>query len=227
MEGPHALARRHDGQNNGATSQLSSYSVGMWIIRLHLAQYCITGKYPTWFHRFAGLTTGEVRDNVNNNNKSTKSEIPCQPSTYRSVGLLIFTQAAVSFSQNASKYVCRKIVDQLEKQKLSASSVKSHKQQFVLFPPSRNNSSSTVVQDDGTTPSIIPTTAVATSAHCTICRMDRTHPAAPSTCGHVCCWACLTQWVSTVRPECPLCRSPCKPQDVIALHDYDLPLNSE
>jgi peroxin-10 len=51
--------------------------------------------------------------------------------------------------------------------------------------------------------------------------MDRHHPAAPSSCGHVFCWNCLMQWVSTVRPQCPLCRAPCRPQDVLPLYNYE------
>ena len=224
MEGPHALARRNNGQHNDTDPQLDSLSVGIWIIRLHLAQYCFTGKYPTWLHRFARLATENVLDK---NNISMKSGIPCQPSTYRSVGLLIFTQAAVSLLQNASRYICRKIVERIEKQHDSlapATTPPGHKQLPIstLFPSSsspRNITSSSLASgrndvDDGTT-------SVSTTTTCTICRMDRNYPAAPSTCGHVCCWRCLTQWVSTVRPECPLCRSPCKPQDIIALYDYD------
>ena len=226
MEGPHALARRNNGQHNDTNPQLDSLSVGMWIIRLHLAQYCITGKYPTWFHRFARLATENALDK---NNTSTKSVIPCQPSTHRSVGLLIFTQAAVSLLQNASRYICRNIVELIDMQNDSlatAATTPGHKQLHIstLFPSyssSRKITSSSLASgrndvDDGTT-------SVSTTTTCTICRMDRNYPAAPSTCGHVCCWRCLTQWVSTVRPECPLCRSPCKPQDIIALYDYDLP----
>jgi peroxin-10 len=38
-------------------------------------------------------------------------------------------------------------------------------------------------------------------------------------CGHVFCWKCLQQWVSS-RGECPLCRTACLPQDILALHSY-------
>lgn len=197
MEGPHALARRNDG------TQQSTLSIGMWIIRLHLAQYCITGKYPTWFHRLTGLSMVETRDNTS----MTKCGIPCRPSTYRSVGLLIFTQAALSLLQKASNSFCRYLVDHLERRRLTS----GHKQAPVssLFPSIQ---ASSTIQDGSS--------GRHSGVTCAICRVDRTHPAAPSGCGHVCCWSCLMQWVSAVRPECPLCRSPCRPQDIIALHDY-------
>mmetsp|Transcript_17752 Transcript_17752/g.21704 ORF Transcript_17752/g.21704 Transcript_17752/m.21704 type:complete len:127 (+) Transcript_17752:29-409(+) len=55
---------------------------------------------------------------------------------------------------------------------------------------------------------------------CAICMSSREHPAASTTCGHVFCWNCIQHWIATVRPECPLCRSPTKAQDVIALYNY-------
>jgi len=60
----------------------------------------------------------------------------------------------------------------------------------------------------------------ASSSSCGICMHDRKHPAAPISCGHVFCWGCIIHWSTRVRPECPLCRAPAKPQDIIALYNY-------
>ena len=60
----------------------------------------------------------------------------------------------------------------------------------------------------------------ASSNSCGICMNDRKHPAAPISCGHVFCWSCIIHWSTRVRPECPLCRAPAKPQDIIALYNY-------
>lgn len=65
-----------------------------------------------------------------------------------------------------------------------------------------------------------PPSEVGTDLVCGICKLPRTHPAIPKACGHVFCWKCLYQWVAVTRPECPLCRAPCKPQDVMALYYY-------
>jgi hypothetical protein len=46
-------------------------------------------------------------------------------------------------------------------------------------------------------------------------------------CGHICCWNCLNQWVINVRPECPLCRAPCKRQEIILLHQYEPALEND
>ena len=55
---------------------------------------------------------------------------------------------------------------------------------------------------------------------CGICLNERVHPAAPSACGHVFCWDCVLHWVGNVRAECPLCRAPTRPQDIIPLYNY-------
>ena len=60
----------------------------------------------------------------------------------------------------------------------------------------------------------------ASRSSCGICMHDRKHPAAPISCGHVFCWSCIIHWSTRVRPECPLCRAPAKPQDIIALYNY-------
>jgi len=70
----------------------------------------------------------------------------------------------------------------------------------------------------------IPSEATSAEAEstssCGICMNDRQHPAAPTSCGHVFCWGCILHWVTHVRPECPLCRSPTKPQEILALYSY-------
>jgi hypothetical protein len=55
---------------------------------------------------------------------------------------------------------------------------------------------------------------------CGICKLPRSDPAISSNCGHVFCWKCLYQWTSTVRQECPLCRTACRPQEILALYRY-------
>ena len=65
-------------------------------------------------------------------------------------------------------------------------------------------------------------TSTTTHAQCVICHMPRTISAIPITCGHVCCWSCLHHWMSsTHRQECPFCRQPCRPQDIMVLYQYD------
>lgn len=209
-----------------ATQQRSSaFSIGMWMVRLHLAQYCITGNHPTWFHRLAGLSM-ESTESTNDQSqyhhdsmiRKTSHEIPCRPSVHRSIGLLIGMQASVTLFRTLANRWTQWAADHLEERHRVMVTSSNDKSMPVLASSSLFRSSTATESEPQ--PAGVPVSATTT---CAICRMDRLHPAAPSSCGHVFCWNCLIQWVSTVRPECPLCRSPCRPQDMIALYDYGLP----
>lgn len=50
------------------------------------------------------------------------------------------------------------------------------------------------------------------SRNCTLCLSPMTDPSC-SPCGHIYCWDCLMNWCNE-RPECPLCRQKCHPQQI-------------
>ena len=190
-EGPHGLTRNN---TNGATQ--SAFSMGMWLMRLHLAHYCITGKYPSWLYRFAGLKLER--------NAGDMARIPSRPTTHRMVGVVIGVQAAATLFRHMANILSYWMADRLEQNAAAANN--NIESRPSIFPTPTNTQVSSSTKESST---------------CAICRMPRTHPAAPSSCGHVCCWNCLMQWVSVVRPECPLCRTHCRPQDIICLYDYE------
>jgi peroxin-10 len=175
--------------------------MGMWLIRLHLAHYCITGKYPSWLYRFAGLKLER--------HSGDTLRIPSRPTTVRMVGVVIGVQAAATLFRHTANTLSRWMADRLE-QNAAANNNNNIESRPSIFPTPTNKQVSSSTNKKSST--------------CAICRMPRSHPAAPSSCGHVCCWNCLMQWVSVVRPECPLCRSPCRPQDIICLYDYEQPI---
>jgi Ring finger domain len=154
-------------------------TIGRWILRLHLAHYCLTGRYPTWVHCVWDLSLQR--------NQSTRISDP--PNSHPLVAKLILIQAgatlAQSFARRFASYMASK-------------QIASTREQHELCGP----------------------TNLLSLQLCGICRMPRIHSAIPSSCGHVFCWTCLYQWVSTVRPKCPLCRSACRPQDIVALYNY-------
>ncbi|XP_064458169.1 peroxisome assembly protein 10-A-like [Ornithodoros turicata] len=62
-----------------------------------------------------------------------------------------------------------------------------------------------------------PTTKVSTKYGCSMC-MGPTKDTTLIPCGHVYCWFCIAEWLST-NPGCPLCRTACKPQEMCVLNN--------
>ena len=176
----------------------SIFSVAQWVVRLHLAQYCITGAFPTILHRVLGLRL--ERDTT------IIEKVPLRPTTDRLIGALIGLQASAALSRYFVNWWTKKVATFLER-------------------TDRRRSPGRLTPDDlfvtASSDSSVGTASNNRSTLCSICRTERRHPAAPSSCGHVCCWNCLMQWVSTVRSECPLCRAACRPQDILPLYNYE------
>lgn len=53
------------------------------------------------------------------------------------------------------------------------------------------------------------------SRKCILCLMNMSDPSC-APCGHLFCWSCLMSWCKE-RPECPLCRQHCQPQEILVL----------
>lgn len=190
-----------DGQNQQQRSDGSLTLAVTWALRLHLALFAMGGKYPTWLHRVWGLSITQQE----------RGRLAERPSTIRSVGMVIVLQGVATLFQ---KVTIRTIDFWMKKQQYRRrgwrlSSVRQMREQT----PRVQHALQENTEDESP---VIPTPSIT----CGICRGKRSYPAAPVSCGHVFCWKCVYHWVSTVRPECPLCRSACRPQDLIALHQY-------
>ena len=162
-----------------------------WLLRLHLAFYCMHGKYASWTHRLLGI----------NYEQSETGRLVHRPSTYRVVGAVILSHAVGTGLLSVSRRLIQRWF------------VFYSRSDLVDAPPTNSSLEIPFNNASAATP--------LTSLICGICHGQRTHPACPVNCGHVFCWTCLQKWVQTVRPECPICRSPCLAKDVIPLYNYD------
>lgn len=247
IDGPHTIVRpiSNDTESNDDYSRNTSRSIALWLVRLHLSYFLLTGKYPTLVHRFLELETRRekiIYGTSGNANPRPTMTVLDRPNTNRVIAVLILLQASTSLIQNASNWLAKKVATYLEtrtsketgKSKDQRVGLQNNKAQFTnaqlrekLDKFFGNNSREALEMHNlakGTADLSIGTRSKMidkTTTLCTICRLERKHPAISSSCGHVFCWNCLIQWVSTVRPECPICRAPCSTKDVLPLHDYE------
>jgi hypothetical protein len=198
-----ALQDAPEGPHNVVTNEAPPViSIAKWILRLHLAHYCLTGRYPTWLHRLLRVGVRQARSDT------PKRTLIERPATTKLIGSLIFLQAGALAIKAIGKQLARVSA-------ASATNIENRNESPTIetTPTIFHNTSSSLHSASSSTCSTI----------CSICRMPR-QPAASAAskhCGHVFCWKCLYQWVSTVREECPFCRVACRPQDIMALYEYE------
>lgn len=163
-----------------------------------MAHYCVTGTYPTVIHRLLRLNHG----------MDGSTDVHCRPETSRVVAILIGVQAAAAMTRcviNLSADAAAEILESRRVQSsMRASATSLEHSLFKMISLRRDNKTYC-------------------NSTCGICRLERKHAAASIHCGHVFCWNCLYQWISTVQEACPLCRRPCRSHDIIFLHNYEQP----
>lgn len=176
---PHTIP----GQPNTRT-EMTPYALAVLLLQLHLAWFCLNGKFPTWMHR---LTNSSYRQ------EQTNRTLINRPVTMRLVAILIFAQALgksfLSFARPCIWWWVRRL------------DVRRRYRNPKI--------------DFGFATDFNPDTA-----KCALCQQIRKYPACPIQCGHVACWKCLHHWVRTRRPECPICRTICQPEDILPLYNY-------
>jgi hypothetical protein len=63
-----------------------------------------------------------------------------------------------------------------------------------------------------------PDAGTGTGPQCALCLQPRKN-ASTTVCGHVYCWHCIME-ATMSKPECPVCRQPCLPQELMRLQNY-------
>ena len=165
-------------------------SLGAWLVRLHLAWYCLDEEYPSVLHRIFRLKQRRM-----------ESRLVHRPNTARIVGMLILMQAFGSLVPKVGKRFARWWVERVS-------------------PPDGSSSAPAIefYSDAPSSQSNLSSSSTATTS-CVICRQERIHTACSVKCGHLMCWSCLQQWVHEWK-SCPICRLPCQAQDVMAIQCY-------
>mmetsp|Transcript_29563 Transcript_29563/g.81257 ORF Transcript_29563/g.81257 Transcript_29563/m.81257 type:complete len:407 (+) Transcript_29563:91-1311(+) len=175
--GPHDLAFHE-----------STFSVGVWFLRLRLALLCLGVLHP------AGVQTS-----------SPKGRLHSSDNSLRLAGLLILSHAAGQLLRALSRaWVKRAVQRKLQTELPTTETVAS-----TTTGSSEEEKSGRITKD----------TSITTAVVCAVCQEPRMHPACSVKCGHVLCWKCWQLWVAN-KAECPICRTPTRPQEILALENY-------
>ena len=175
-------------------------------------------------HRLLGIEPRREQSVDSTKTIQPRTMILDRPNTNRIIALMILLQASMSLVKGTSNWLTERIakflearssarrnrIDETDSAQLTKAELRRKLDIVFGNQPAGDSKEKETKKGDKETTIL-----------CTICRTERKHPAAPSSCGHVLCWNCLMQWVSTVRPECPICRAPCTPKDVLPLHNYE------
>jgi peroxin-10 len=176
--GPHALPG-------------TSMTFAKWLLKLHLAHFCWTGRFPSWLYRLDGVPNLEG-DRANHR----PNLLANKPESHKLIAMLITLRAMGEAVKWCGCHVAEWIVRRQRRQQKEE-----------------------IGKDSTSLTTTRPLSTTTTSTVCAICRLPRIHSAVPSTCGHVFCWSCLQQAVAS-KQECPLCRAKCRRQDVLMLYQY-------
>ncbi|CCK72237.1 ubiquitin-protein ligase peroxin 10 KNAG_0J01560 [Huiozyma naganishii CBS 8797] len=198
--GPYALAkltkRLRKGDDEG-NMNLTSVFDGMidFLLQFHLMTFYVKGSYYNVFKRIFGLryAIGHKVDSAEGKMREQNAH------TYKILGYVVLIQSV-------SKGI--PIIKELLKTRHK--SEPQINENGVLTEKPQTTISKISLRD----PEVMPFIS-GPSRDCTLCLLPMTNPSC-APCGHTYCWDCLFKWCNE-RPECPLCRQTCAPQQILML----------
>lgn len=188
-----------------------------FIKKWHLTLFYLTGAYATVAHRVTGVRHMLLRHEESNIN-------------YRMLGLFLCVQIFISFLQNLSDlYDARTRVQEEETLRLAleqelADNAKLTEEEKAEKRERMVKTNAELRIRDGDYLDTNPdddeeeVDEEDENSKCVLCYEPRKN-ATVTECGHLFCWHCIAECL-TVKPECPLCRASCLPQQLVMLYHY-------
>lgn len=200
-----------------------------YLLRLHLALFFLNSKYVSLLHRLTGILYRRKpklpKESVVTSNPVTNINYP----SYIAIASLIVFESILELGDIVARVSVkgwdllyhwlqvRYLHHRSRKITLSTSQHRPVQKLFDEFAPGISS------KFKGSPQHVEETVNISTGKHstCGICFSTCETPAGAATrCGHVFCWACIINWTVKIRPECPLCRAKCSPQEVLALYNW-------
>jgi peroxin-10 len=203
-----------------------------YLFRLHLALFFFNSKYVSLLHRLTGISYRQKAAlGASNNKKTSHPSYKLIASLIALEGVLELGEVAAKLSVKGWDILCRwlelycfrrsrqrTVTDQQRRPVQTMLDVFIPGLNKSKEPPPQLETRQQITSLRQTQPIVVVS---ATRNSCGVCLNFCETPAGAATrCGHVFCWKCIINWTVNVRPECPLCRAICTPQEVLALYNW-------
>ncbi|KAG0659183.1 peroxisome biogenesis factor 10 [Monosporozyma unispora] len=198
-EGADGVGENDNEEDIGNCSSLKSLiDLGM---NLHLMLFYFEGTYSDIWKRIFGLRY-MVTHKVGDQEKKFREG---NANTYKTLGYVLMLQTLTQ----GIPLITRQVSYLLNQGSKSGDEDFSSAQlgKVITKIPERSQVSHITLED----PTVLPFIP-SESRSCTLCLSPMTDPSC-APCGHTYCWDCLQNWCNE-RPECPLCRQKCHPQQI-------------
>lgn len=199
----------NDSDEESNTRKFSRKRLLNLILNLHLVLFYFKGAYYDIFKRIFGLRYAIGHRVDINEAKFRKSS----SNTYRFLGYILLLQITSKGMPIIIRHVKKSLkgspsnnVDGLK----GHNEKNDHLSDVISGIPDNTKVLHIDLSDDSELP-FIPSS----SRTCILCLNPMTDPSC-APCGHLFCWNCIINWCKE-RPECPLCRQKCFPQQVLSL----------
>lgn len=171
-------------------------------INLHLILFYFKGEYSDIWKRVFGMKE-VITHRINNNERRFREN---NSKMYKMIGYIFLLQTLTQvFPLIKSKlllFTCR------DRNKCeSHHDIVSDTIRIITKIPEKSQIAHVSLED----PTVLPFIP-SESRQCVLCLSFMMDPSC-APCGHMYCWDCLQNWTNE-RPECPLCRQKCRPQQI-------------